>query len=107
MTRFNPDTHIVGKVYDLTQENFQAVVAEVERLRAEIERLRDTKSALAEQNVREGVELSRPNPGASLLAELRALRELESMVAEVHPGQHGTCDICEALQAVRKARDGG
>lgn len=32
MTQFNPKTHIVGKVYDLTQENMNAMIKEIELL---------------------------------------------------------------------------
>jgi DNA-binding transcriptional regulator PaaX len=32
---FNPKTHIIGKVYDLTQENMCAMLLEIERLRTE------------------------------------------------------------------------
>jgi hypothetical protein len=31
--KFNPDHHIIGKVYDLTQENMQAMLMEIDRLR--------------------------------------------------------------------------
>ncbi len=30
--KFKPEQHIVGKVYDLTQENMNAMLAEIERL---------------------------------------------------------------------------
>lgn len=30
--KFNPKTHIIGKVYDLTQENMNALISEVEKL---------------------------------------------------------------------------
>lgn len=30
--KFNPETHIIGKVYDLTQENMNALLFEVEKL---------------------------------------------------------------------------
>ena len=31
---YKPDNHIIGKAYDLTQENMCAMIAEIERLRA-------------------------------------------------------------------------
>lgn len=31
-TTFNPDNHIVGKVYSLTQDNMNAMIEEIERL---------------------------------------------------------------------------
>jgi len=33
MTKFNPNTHIIGKVYDLTQENMNTMIDEIERLK--------------------------------------------------------------------------
>lgn len=33
MTKFNPETHIKGKVYDLTQENMQAMIKAYEEWR--------------------------------------------------------------------------
>ena len=35
MTTFNPETHIIGKVYDLTQENVCAMLEEIDRLKKE------------------------------------------------------------------------
>lgn len=32
MTKFKPDNHIVGKVYDLTQENMQAMLIYIDKL---------------------------------------------------------------------------
>lgn len=40
--KFRPEQHIVGKVYDLTQENMQAMVLEIDRLRAENKLLEGT-----------------------------------------------------------------
>lgn len=46
--RFNPKTHILGKVYDLSQDNMNALIAEFETLenenahfRAALERIED------------------------------------------------------------------
>lgn len=39
MTRYNPYTHIVGKVYDLTQENMNDMLNEIDRLNDRIEEL--------------------------------------------------------------------
>lgn len=36
MSKFRPDNHIVGKVYDLTQENMNALIADWEKLRSEL-----------------------------------------------------------------------
>lgn len=41
MTKYKPETHIVGKVYDLTQENMNAMLADIDRLRKENKRLRE------------------------------------------------------------------
>jgi len=32
MSKYRPDNHIIGKVYDLTQDNMNALIKEVERL---------------------------------------------------------------------------
>ena len=32
MTVFNSSTHLVGKVYDLSQDNMNLMIAEIERL---------------------------------------------------------------------------
>jgi hypothetical protein len=37
--KFNPDNHIVGKVYDLTQENMNAMLIHIDTLEKENEQL--------------------------------------------------------------------
>lgn len=37
--KFKPENHIIGKAYDLTQENMQAMIIEIERLNEEREYL--------------------------------------------------------------------
>ena len=37
MTKFKPDNHIVGKVYDLTQENMQAMLIYIDKLEGDQE----------------------------------------------------------------------
>jgi hypothetical protein len=44
--KFNPDNHIVGKVYDLTQENMNAMIAAFEEEKKENEKLRAMLSAI-------------------------------------------------------------
>lgn len=41
MTKFKPETHIIGKVYDLTQENMNAVIKAFEEEKKENARLRE------------------------------------------------------------------
>ena len=48
MTKFNPNTHIIGKVYDLTQENMQLMIKFIElqkfyitQLELDLEKLED------------------------------------------------------------------
>jgi hypothetical protein len=40
--KFYPEKHLVGKVYDLTQENMCAMLVEIDRLKKETLRLRET-----------------------------------------------------------------
>lgn len=35
--KFRPEQHIPGKVYDLTQENMNAMLAEIERLKEKLD----------------------------------------------------------------------
>jgi hypothetical protein len=44
--KFNPDNHIVGKVYDLTQENMNAMIAAFEEEKKENEKLRAMLTAI-------------------------------------------------------------
>jgi hypothetical protein len=44
--RFNPEHHIVGKVYDLTQENMNAMIAAFEEQKKENARLRKALMAI-------------------------------------------------------------
>jgi len=41
MTKFRLHTHIIGKVYDLTQENMCAMIATIEELERQIERMNE------------------------------------------------------------------
>jgi hypothetical protein len=51
--KFKPETHIVGKVYDLTQENMNKMIAEIENLQKENETLRQALSFYAETSTYE------------------------------------------------------
>jgi hypothetical protein len=42
MSKWRLNNHIIGKVYDLTQENMTAMIADLERQDVEIRRLRAT-----------------------------------------------------------------
>jgi hypothetical protein len=35
--KFNPDNHITGKVYDLTQENMQAMLSHIDTLEKQLD----------------------------------------------------------------------
>lgn len=39
-TKFNPENHIIGKVYDLTQENMQTMLNHIDKLESENAQLR-------------------------------------------------------------------
>lgn len=49
--KFNARNHIVGKVYDLTQENMSAMLAEVERLELRCANLRDWLTTISNTRV--------------------------------------------------------
>ena len=44
--KFDPGKHIIGKVYDLTQENMNAMIKEIERQRELIEEVETHSAAL-------------------------------------------------------------
>jgi cell division protein FtsB len=48
--KFKPEHHIVGKVYDLTQENMNAMIAVFEEQKKENEQLREALEMLSKEN---------------------------------------------------------
>jgi hypothetical protein len=46
MSKWDINAHIVGKVYDLTQENMNLMIADIEKLKQENLRLKDTLSSI-------------------------------------------------------------
>jgi len=47
MSKWNLRNHIIGKAYDLTQGNMNAMISDLERLKAENARLREALELLA------------------------------------------------------------
>jgi hypothetical protein len=52
MSKWDVNNHIVGKAYDLTQENMNAMIADLERLKAENARLREENTDLEERIIK-------------------------------------------------------
>ena len=46
--KFNPENHIVGKVYDLTQENMNAMLIHIDTLEKQLDEALTLKLALKE-----------------------------------------------------------
>lgn len=46
--KFNPKTHIIGKVYDVTQANMNAMLFEIDRCHYQIERLKEALALIVD-----------------------------------------------------------
>jgi hypothetical protein len=70
--KFKPEHHIVGKVYDLTQENMNAMIAAFEEQKKENARIREALNYIANASWQNHPEISEAIDGQyldSLFAE--------------------------------------
>lgn len=49
MSKWNIDNHIVGKTYDLSQENMNAMIADIELLKAKLKKANEAIEDLGER----------------------------------------------------------
>ena len=49
MSKWNLRNHIIGKAYDLTQGNMNAMISDLERLKAENARLREALNKIVDE----------------------------------------------------------